>query len=290
MRCSTTWPLALWLAASLPAFSPAQQFGSDSAVLDQAGVIDAATIAAIDRCLLDLERKTTAEVRVLTVLSTKGRDIHDYAIQVAQSQKDHLGQKKTGLGKAGRDNGVLIVVAVKDRRYRIEVGEGLEGALPDLTCDSIAEQCFVPNFRRGDYATGIYQGAIAVAERIAAESGVELEGPDPTRRPASEPTGRTQIGELELIPCCCGLLVPLLIIMIVLGAVSSGRRRSYRTWGHGSGGFWQGMLLGQILSGGGGRSRGGGWGGGFGGGFGGGGGFSGGGGGSFGGGGSSGGW
>ncbi len=284
---------ALVLAALLPALGSAQQFGHDSAVLDQAGVIDATTIAAIDRCLLELERKTTAEVRVLTVVSTKGRDIHSYAIEVAQSQRDHLGQKKRGLGKAGKDNGVLIVVAVKDRRYRFEVGEGLEGALPDLECDSIAQKCFVPNFRRGDYATGIYQAVVAVAQRIAAESGVQLEALDPAERPAPMPAERTQAGELEIIPCCCGLLVPLLIIMIVLGAVSSGRRRSSRRWGLGGGNFWQGVLLGQILSGGG-RSRGGGWGsgwgGGWGGGFGGGGGFSGGGGGSFGGGGSSGGW
>jgi uncharacterized protein len=282
----------MWLGLlALPAGAVAQEFGHDSAIIDQAGVMDVSVMAALDRCLIELEKKTGAQLRVLTVVSTNGRDIHDFAIEIAQKQRDRAGQGKTGVGQAGKNNGLLIVIAVKDRRYRIEVGEGLEGTLPDLYCDSIASKYLVPNFRRGDYEGGIYQGAAALARKIAADQGVQLACGDteaPGRRHPAQPLGSARPAAGSA--CCCVPLFPLLIFILIVSALSSRRRRHYGTWGGGS--FMQAMALGAILNhlGAGGRWGGSSWGGFGGGGFGGGGGFSGGGGGSFGGGGCSGGW
>ncbi|HVP13688.1 MAG TPA: TPM domain-containing protein, partial [Phycisphaerae bacterium] len=276
MNSRPTWIGVLLVALAVPPPGYAQQFGRDSAIIDEAGVIDGPTQNAINRCLLELEQKTGAQVRVLVINSTNGRDIHDYAIEVAKKQKDQPDQEKSGLGEAGKDNGVLIVVAVKDRRYRFEVGEGLEGTLPDLYCDSIAQKCFVPYFRRGDYSGGVYQGVVAVAQKIAQGTGVQLEGKPakPVQQPISpSPVGVVGAGAPAGVSCCV-VLFPLLVFFIIIVSIASRRGRYYRTWGYGGyggGGFWPGLFLGQMLGGWGGQSHGcwgGGssWGGGFGGG------------------------
>ena len=202
----------------------------------------------------------------LTINSTKGRDIHSFGLETA---------KRWRLGKKQEDNGALIVIAVKDRRYTFVTGEGIEDTLPDLYCDGVAQRFFVPNFKRGDFATGVYQGTVAVARKIAGDAGVKLSGAPPQPKQGSRRSSRR--GGFS----CFWILV----MFVMFGGVLGGRRRrGYGTWG--GGGLLQGMLLGSML-GGLGRGLGGGssWGGG---GFGGG--FGGGGGGSFGGGGCSGGW
>ncbi len=242
-------------------------------IIDMAGVVDAQTEAGLNNWLLELEKKTGAQLKVLTIDSTRGRDAHSYAMETA---------KRWRLGKKEEDNGVLVMIAVADRKYAIVVGQGIEDTLPDLSTDSIARKYFVPNFRRGDYAGGIYQGTVALAKKVAADSGVRLSGapPAPQRRSGR----RARRGRGGGIPC-----FSVLIVFILFGSILGGsRRRHYGAW---SGrGLLQGMLLGSVMSG---LFRGGGsgWSGGSGfggGGFGGG--FGGGGGGSFGGGGSSGGW
>ncbi len=237
-------------------------------IIDMAGVVDAQTEAGLNNWLLELEKKTGAQLKVLTIDSTRGRDIHTYAMETA---------KRWRLGKKQEDNGVLIMIAVADRKYAIVVGQGIEDTLPDLYTDTIARKHFVPNFRRGDYATGIYQGTVALARKVAADSGVRLSGtPTAPRRGSGR---RSRRGRGGGIPC-----FSVLIVFIMFGSILGGRRRRhYGAWS--GGGLLQGMLLGSLMSG---LFRGGGsgWSGGSG--FGGG--FGGGGGGSFGGGGSSGGW
>jgi uncharacterized protein len=242
-------------------------------IIDMAGVVDAKTEAGLNNWLLELEKKTGAQLKVLTIDSTRGRDTHSYAMETA---------KRWRLGSEQEDNGVLVVIAVADRRYAIVVGEGIEDTLPDLYTDTIAKKYFVPNFRRGDYATGVFQGTVALATKISADAGVQLSGTPPVPKRGSGRRARRSHG--GGIPC-----FSVLVVVILLGSVLGGRRRRhYGAWS--GGGLLQGMLLGSLMSGlfrGGGRSWSGGsgfGGGGFGGGFGGGGG------GSFGGGGSSGGW
>ena len=125
--------------------------------LDQAGVLSSATESALEAMLGDLEAAVGAQVVVLTVPSLAGEPIESYALRVAETW---------GLGSRERDDGVLLVVAVEDRRTRIEVGYGLEGVLPDVVAGRIIRQSMVPHFRRGDFETGVLAGARQIADRL----------------------------------------------------------------------------------------------------------------------------
>lgn len=259
--------LAVWTA--LPALGAPKLPQPATHVADYANVIDGASEQRIDGWLTELEQKTGAQVVVLTVQTTQGQDIESYSLEVGEQWK---------LGRKGSDNGVLVCVALKERRARVEVGYGLEGVLPDVWCKRMEREFFVPNFKKGDYARGLLDGAVAIANQIADEQGVQLAGV-----PAVRVTARRRTPRGALSGCSS-----LIFIIVMLGLLSGwGRRRGryYRSWG--GGGLFQGLLLGSLLGGMGRRSS---WGGGgFGGGFGGGS-FGGGGGGSFGGGGASCGW
>lgn len=241
-------------------------------VADYANVIDAQTQNRIDGYLTELEQKTGAQVVILTVDSTGGEESFDYSLAIAEQWK---------LGQKGKDNGVLVFVAVRDRMRRIQVGYGLEGALPDAWLDQMMRQLFVPKFQRGEFASGLLDGAVAIANRIADDAGVQLSGVPATRVQYRRRPGGT-------IGWNCAVLIFLVAMVTIMGGRSRRRRRYFRSWG--GGGLLEGMILGNLF---GNLGRGGGWsnwsGGGFGGGFGGGS-FGGGGGGSFGGGGAGGGW
>ncbi len=107
--------------------------------------------------LKDLEAKTTAQVVVLTINSLDGEPMEDFSHQTAV---------QWGIGQKGKDNGVLLTVAVKDHKYRIEVGYGLEAILPDSLVGSLGRQYLVPNFRKGDYAAGIVAAVTEIAKTI----------------------------------------------------------------------------------------------------------------------------
>ncbi len=238
-------------------------------VADYANIIRPDVSTKIDGWLTELEQKTTAQVIVLTVKSLDGLPIDMFTIELMKHWK---------LGQKGKDNGVLICVSTGDRKYRIEVGYGLEGAMPDSWCGTVGRDYFIPNFRRGDYSTGIYEATVAVANKVAQEYGVTVSGLAAPIRPRGKNSP-------------AAILIVFLIIIIVL-IVLSRNNRGGPGYGRRRGGFWEGVILGNMMSGSSGRSRGwtsGSWGGGGGGGWGGGS-FGGGGGGSFGGGGASGGW
>lgn len=227
-------------------------------VADRADLIDPQTEAALDAILAELERKTTAQVVVLTVKTTGGTPIEQYALAVAERWQ---------LGQKGKDNGLLIVVASTDRKYRFETGYGLEGIVPDSYCGSVGRKYFVPAFRGGRYGEGIYRGTAVIANQIAKAHNVQLSAARavPAGRRARGPAG-------TLVPCCTGTF-PLLLFVYVFLTVLRGRRRGLMFWG-------LPILLGSMGGRRGGSSFGGG---GFGS-------FGGGGGGSFGGGGASGSW
>lgn len=239
-------------------------------VVDDANIIDPKTETMLNAVLLDLEQRGLAQMRIVTIRTTSGRDLHTFCMELARQWK---------LGDATKHNGVLMVVAVADRQYRIVTGEGIEGALTDAILGDIGRRHFVPNFRKGDYAGGIYAATAAIAQRIAGDAGVAIApvAPRPSagERPSLE--GSSPAGA-----CMCFWF--LFIFFLVLGSFTRGGRGGFHNRRRGSGvsGFLLGMLVSGMMSGG---RRGGGFGGG---GFGGG--FRGGGGGRFGGGGSGGSW
>ena len=129
-----------------------------SHVVDLADVIEPSYEAKINRHLFDLGKKHVATIVVLTVDTTGDESVDEFSLRIA-NDKWQLGDKE-------KNNGLLILVAVKDRRWRIEVGLGLEETLPDDFCRDVGQQYFVPNFRAGNFGKGIYEGALALANKI----------------------------------------------------------------------------------------------------------------------------
>jgi uncharacterized protein len=223
-------------------------------VNDYAQILTPEQSNALDAQLARLEQDTGHQVAVLTLPSLDGEDIEGFSIRVAENWK---------IGKKGFDNGVILIVAVNDRKLRLEVGYGLEGILPDLTANRIIRDYIVPLFRSGDFAAGIISGINAVEKVIRKEPLPE------TARKQAQGRGSS----LNFIV----MLVITFAILGLFGFSSAANRRSNGMWATGS------RRRGPTFWGGTGGFGGGGFGGG------GGGGFSGGGG-SFGGGGSSGSW
>lgn len=160
-------------------------------VTDLANVLTAERQSALEQRLAALEQQTGSQVAVLTVPSTAPEPIEAYSIRVVDAWQ---------LGRDDVDDGVLIVVAVEDRAARVEVGYGLEGAIPDAIAYRIVNDMMVPYFRDGDYGAGVSAGIDGIA---AAVEGEEL--PVPERA--------VDIGQgLESI------LPVILIVAIVVGA------------------------------------------------------------------------
>jgi uncharacterized protein len=118
-------------------------------VVDEAGILDPATRASLTQKLAELEAKTGDQLVVVTLKSLEGTSIEDYGVELGRRWR---------IGQQDRNNGVLLIVAPNERRVRIEVGYGLEGALTDAVSRLIIENAIVPRFRAGDFAGGIGRG------------------------------------------------------------------------------------------------------------------------------------
>lgn len=114
----------------------------------------------------DLEDKTSAQAVVVIINSTQGTPIEEYSNKLFRTW---------GIGTASKDNGLLILLAVNDNKYRVEVGRGLEGALPDVLTHRVMEALAIPNFKERKYGTGIVESYSKFSDYIAQEYGVTLE-------------------------------------------------------------------------------------------------------------------
>jgi uncharacterized protein len=263
------------MAVCLPA-EPIAQLNPSNYVNDFAGVLDAATVARLNDLCRQVNEKAHAQIAVVTVKSLDGQDVVSYAVALYQ---------KWGIGAKGKDRGVLILLATQDHKYWTTVGYGLEPILPDGKVGGFGREA-VPLLRNGDYAGAVSLMTSRVAEVIARDAGVTLEGLQAHPEP-SGPQGDSKPG----IPVALVLFLIFLFIVWVFRRAGGGGYRG----GGGSGllsGFLWGLLAGSMRGGRGGYGGGGFGGGGFGGGGfgGGGGGFGGFGGGSTGGGGAGGSW
>jgi uncharacterized protein len=222
-------------------------------VVDLAGVLPPEQEGGLEKLLVDLEHKTTAQMVVLTILSLDGEPLNEFSLQTAQNW---------GIGQKGKDNGLLFLISLHDRKYRFEVGYGLEPVLPDSLLGTLGRRVLVPLFRQGRYGDGITAASAEIIRILGKHYGVDIKGTESLR-----PLRRQQTVQGSALAFFLFLLFVVLIIYSSYFNRKTGGRRGY-----GPGGPY-------IFPGGG-------WGGGGSGGFGG---FSGGGG-SFGGGGASGGW
>lgn len=174
-----THRLTLLLIALLaPTYLALAQFVSipplTEPVIDQAGVLSSTAQEEIEREVRTLKEEKGSEVAVLIVPSTKPEEIEQFSIRVVERWK---------LGRKGIDDGVLLLVAVQDRRIRIEVGRGLEGDIPDVKAFRIIDEVILPRFKAGDLSGGVQAGVGAIVGLIR---GVDLPPPAATDEGATD--------------------------------------------------------------------------------------------------------
>ncbi len=225
-------------------------------ITDLTGTLSGEAVNRLESKLAAFEAQKGSQIAVLIVPSTQPEDIEQYGIRVADQWK---------LGRQGVDDGAILLVAKNDRRVRIEVGRGLEGALPDATANRIITDTITPHFKTGDYDGGVTAG---VDQMVSVVNGEPLPEPDKKWE---------RHGDL-------GSVLPLLLVVVfvasgvlrsifgrLFGSLATGGLAGVIAWllshllpiGVGAGvlGFLFAMLLGSSR----GWSGGGGWGGGFGG-------------------------
>lgn len=252
------WFLLFLLVASpalVQAVTPPVPAHPSQYVVDLAGVIDAGAQARLNTLLRDLETRTTAQMVVLTINSLEGEPMENFSHQTAV---------KWGIGRKGKDNGVLLTVAVKDKKYRIEVGYGLEGPLPDSLVGSIGRKYLVPHFRKGDFAGGIVAATGEIAKiisrgQVGGQAG-EVTGGEPggTASPEGTPGSDQNAAALiiVIVLVIVGLGVLAFVIPRLIKRASGGVWFSGGGWSSGSG--WSSGGSDSGFSGGGGDFGGGG--------------------------------
>jgi uncharacterized protein len=231
--------LCLWLALASAALAiNIKDLKPQGYLSDFSGVVDAGSRVALERYCGQVEKDTGAEIALVTLPSLQGEPIEDFANDL---------YRQWGVGKKGKDEGIMLLLVTGDRRSRLEVGYGLEPYIPDGFAGSLLRQ-MAPALRQQDYGTAMREAATVIGNRIAQAKGVTIGVDAPT-------AGRRPRGGFG-IPWQL-VLGGIFLLMWLLGGGRGGSR------GGGGGGLLMGMLLGGIL----GRGMGGGFrgGGGFGG-------------------------
>jgi uncharacterized protein len=215
-------------------------------VNDFAHVIDQENAAAIDQMSRALKAASGDVVVVVTVPTIAGYgDIREYAIKLFENHG-------RGIGDKGKNNGLLIVLALAERKVQIEVGYGLEEWVTDGFSGETSRLVMAPEFRNGRYGAGLRAGATRIVARIARGRNVTLQGVAVPRE-ADEPSDT---------PIPVTAIIFVFIALIVISRLGGGPRAGIRRWGVGG---WSGWSSGIGSFGGGGFGSGGGFGGGFGG-------------------------
>jgi uncharacterized protein len=232
-------PRLLLLAAALAAAAPAaarEVPRLTGPVVDEAGLLDGRSRAALEglcRAARAREGGQGVQLQYLLVRSLEGDSLEDFSIRVAEAWR---------IGSRGRDNGVLVLVALEDRKVRIEVGGGIEGGLTDAQSGRIVRGTIAPAFRERRYGEGLYAAGVQILSALGAM-------PEGQARPARPAGGGLSLG------------LGVLIAFLVIAAVGA---RLFSAFGGPWGGFggrggWGGGLGGGGLSGGGWSGGGGGW-------------------------------
>lgn len=211
------------------------------AVNDFANLISPADILQIQKLSQELLEKTGTSLVVVTVPDLGDSDIRSYATAL---------YGKWGVGEKGKDKGVLILFAKKERRIRIETGYGVEGILPDGLVGQILDQYAIPWFKKGDYSEGLLACSVSVAQIIARDAGVQLTGKVALKRPS----GRSSSWLIFMAPLLFFLWLfirrgGLPVFFPPMGSGRGFEDDDFRGFGGGFGGFGGGM------SGGGGADR-----------------------------------
>ncbi len=236
-------------------------------VVDEAGILDSGTRAALTKVSSDLEAKSTDQLVIVTLRSLRGTSIEDYGYQLGRTWK---------IGQKDKNNGVLLIVAPNERKVRIEVGYGLEPTLTDAITKFIIENAILPRFKAGDFAGGVKRGAEDIVS--------VLTGDEEYKQRATQ-SAKSQVSTGELIIMMIFVLIAGFIFLNVmygvyiairgvleqLGIVSPRKKGKKKSWfddwvvtsgssgsGSSSGSSWSSGSSGGGFSGGGGSFGGGG--------------------------------
>ena len=244
----TAFLATIVFALTLAGAEPVSQLQPTDYVNDFAHVLDSNTIAQLDSICQQIDQKAHAQIAVVTIQSLDGSDIESYAVDLF---------KQWGIGSKATDRGVLILLATQDRRYRIEVGYGLEPILPDGKVGSFGREA-VPLLKQGDYNAAVLLMTSRVAEVIARDAGIQLAGansPVPEEPQEEHHSGFTILALLALflivmlIRPLRGLFFWLLLFSLGGGGGSGGGRGGGGFGGGGFGGFGGGSSGGGGASG-----------------------------------------
>lgn len=201
------------LVAAIPSIAAAQGLqpipSLERRVTDAADILSADQEAALEEKLAEFETRKGAQIAVLAVASTAPEEIEQYSIRVVDAWK---------LGRKGVDDGALLIIAVEDRRLRIEVGRGLEGVLTDLTSNRIIDETITPLFRAGDYAGGVNAG---IDRMIAVVDGEPLPEPEQQWKGSEGGSFENIIGLVFVLAIVLSAILRK-ILGRILGAVTTG--------------------------------------------------------------------
>jgi uncharacterized protein len=212
----------LVLCLSAPAFAESvSQLHPTNYVNDFAGVLSPSTEDALNNICKQIDEQAHAQIAVVTVNSTDGKEVFDYSVQLYQAW---------GVGSKSTNRGVLILYAIKDRKYYTTVGYGLEPILPDGKVGGFGREA-VPLLKQGDYSGAVKLVTLRVANVIAQDAGVQLTGEQAP--PAPMPLPRISAGTIIwiVILAIVVLATPLRKVLFWWLLFSGGPR-----WGGGSGG------------------------------------------------------
>jgi uncharacterized protein len=216
-------------------------------VHDMAGVISAEHLQVMERIHTELYQKTGVAIVVITVPGLDGEPIADLAVRAGT---------EWGVGKKGEDRGIVVALAIEERRFFIATGYGVEGFLPDGRVGGIRDQYAMPHLSRGDFSTGLLQASAALVAAAAAEYRVTIEGisarapPGRGRGGGGPPSPARIFFGLLMIAVMIYLAIrhPTLFMLLLLSGM--GRRGGYSGGGFRGGGFGGGSGFGGFGGGG----------------------------------------
>ena len=195
-------------------------------VVDETGTLTSSEINSLMTKLVNFEKETSNQIIVYIIPSLNGEPIENVAVEIARKNK---------IGKKDKNNGALLLVAIKDRKMRIEVGYGLEGALTDANSRQIIEKDLKPAFREGKYYQGIDK---AVDDMILVTKGEFV---------ADKKGGKEVGGVILVIAIFLGIII--FIIIGIIRKIAMGRRMVTGSRGSGLGNIATGFLIGSLFNG-----------------------------------------
>lgn len=215
-------------------------------VTDETGTLSPSEVNTLSQKLQDFDKKTSTQIVVYMVSSLDGESLEDVSQRIAEKNK---------IGKKGKDNGVLLFISKSDKKMRIEVGYGLEGALTDAVSSQILRKEITPSFRSGDFYGGINKGVDAIIAVTKGEYTAD-------KKSSKDINGITCLGLPVFVLLVFGIIFFSIFISIIRRIFGFGRSMyggsgRWSNWG-GGGGFFGGGGGGSSFGGGGGFSGGGG--------------------------------